>query len=121
MRKFGMQRHFRATQAGSKLARSQFLVMSKRISNLSHFATTMPRSGAFRNMGAFLRTDLNMNEGMKNLVEQFYRSITTGTPVPIPYREILLTATILNEIFAQLDVEQQPVRSTVPRAVGASN
>ena len=45
MRKFGMQRQFRAArQAGSTLARSQFLVMSKRISNLSHFATTMPRS-----------------------------------------------------------------------------
>ena len=78
-------------------------------------------AGAFRNMGAFLRTDLNMSEGMKNLIEQFYRSITAGTPVPIPYREILLTATIMDEIFAQLDVEQQPVRSTVPRAVGASN
>ena len=78
-------------------------------------------AGAFRNMGAFLRTDLNTKEGMKNLIEQFYRSITAGTPVPIPYREILLTATIMDEIFAQLDVEQQPVRSTVPRAVGASN
>ena len=78
-------------------------------------------AGAFRNMGAFLRTDLNMREGMKNLIEQFYRSITAGTPVPIPYREILLTATIMDEIFAQLDGKKQPVRSTVPRAVGASN
>ena len=42
------------------------------------------------------------------LIEQFYRSITAGTPVPIPYREILLTATIMDEVFAQLDVEQQP-------------
>jgi predicted dehydrogenase len=78
-------------------------------------------AGAFRNMGAFLRTDLNMKEGMKNLIEQFYRSITTQTPVPIPYREILLTATIMDEIFAQLDVQQQPVRSAVPRAVRATN
>jgi predicted dehydrogenase len=78
-------------------------------------------AGAFRNMGAFLRTDLNMKEGMKNLIEQFYRSITTQTPVPIPYREILLTATIMDEIFAQLDVQQQPIRSAVPRAVRACN
>jgi len=36
------------------------------------------------------------------LIESFYRSITQGTPVPIPYREILLTARIMDAIFEQL-------------------
>jgi len=39
---------------------------------------------------------------MKYLIEAFYRSITEGAPVPIPYREIILTARIMDDIFAQL-------------------
>jgi hypothetical protein len=41
---------------------------------------------------------------MKYLIESFYRSILDGTPVPIPYREILLTARIMDSIFAQIHV-----------------
>jgi predicted dehydrogenase len=78
-------------------------------------------AGAFRNMGLFLKRDFHMKEGMKNLIEEFYRSITTGTPVPIPYREILLTATIMDEIFAQLAAQRQPARSAPPLTVRASN
>jgi hypothetical protein len=39
---------------------------------------------------------------MKELIERFYNSIRKGDPLPIPYREILLTARIMDEIFAQL-------------------
>jgi hypothetical protein len=39
---------------------------------------------------------------MKHLIESFYNSIREGAPVPIPYREILLTARIMDEIFNQL-------------------
>jgi predicted dehydrogenase len=78
-------------------------------------------AGAFRNMGLFLARDFHMKEGMKNLIEEFYRSITSGTPVPIPYREILLTATIMDEVFAQLAAQRQPARSAVPLAMRASN
>jgi predicted dehydrogenase len=73
-------------------------------------------AGAFRNMGLFLARDFHMKEGMKTLIEEFYRSIASGTPVPIPYREILLTATIMDEIFAQLDAPRQPVRAAAARA-----
>jgi hypothetical protein len=48
-----------------------------------------------------------MKSGMKYLMESFYRSIVEGTPGPIPYREILLTARIMDAIFAQLDAQQQ--------------
>jgi hypothetical protein len=59
------------------------------------------------NVRAFLRNDFHMKSGMKYLIESFYHSILDGAPVPIPYCEILLTAKIMDEIFAQLDLQQQ--------------
>jgi hypothetical protein len=35
-------------------------------------------------------------------MEAFYHSIREDTPVPIPYREILLTTRIMDDIFNQL-------------------
>lgn len=58
-----------------------------------------------RNVGAFLRNDFHMKSGMKYLIESFYHSISEGAAVPIPYREILLTARIMDMIFAQLDLQ----------------
>ena len=54
------------------------------------------------NMRTFLARDFHMKAGMKYLIESFYRSIVEGAPTPIPYREILLTARIMDTIFAQL-------------------
>ena len=62
------------------------------------------------NLRAFLARDFHMKAGMKYLVECFYRSIVEGTPDPIPHREILLTARIMDAIFAQLDGQQQGVQ-----------
>jgi predicted dehydrogenase len=56
----------------------------------------------FGNLRAFVAKDFHMKSGMKYLMESFYRSILEGAPVPIPYREILLTAGIMDAIFAQL-------------------
>jgi predicted dehydrogenase len=56
-----------------------------------------------RNVRLFLARDFQMKAGMKCLIESFYRSITTGAPPPIPYREILLTSWIMDEIFKQLN------------------
>ena len=39
---------------------------------------------------------------MKELFERFYRSILFDEPPPIPYREIVLTARIMDEIFLQI-------------------
>jgi predicted dehydrogenase len=58
------------------------------------------------NMRRFLRNDFHMKSGMKYLIEAFYASITNGEPVPIPYREIQLTASIMDNIFSQLDVKR---------------
>jgi predicted dehydrogenase len=55
-----------------------------------------------KNMRLFLARDFHMDSGMKYLIESFYRSIREDTLVPIPYREILLTARIMDAIFDQL-------------------
>jgi predicted dehydrogenase len=54
------------------------------------------------NAKTFLRRDFHFKSGMKYLMEAFYGSIVEGTPVPIPYREIVLTARIMDDIFGQL-------------------
>jgi len=60
----------------------------------------------------FLRQRLYQDFGMKELIERFYSSVRKGSPVPIPYREIILTARIMDDIFAQI----HPGRSQVPEA-----
>jgi len=58
--------------------------------------------GLLRNARMFLGQDLHMDAGMKDLIESFYRSIREGSPVPIPYREIVLTARIMDMIFEKI-------------------
>jgi predicted dehydrogenase len=67
------------------------------------------------NVKTFLARDFQMKSGMKYLIESFYSSIVEGTEVPIPYREILLTARIMDEVFAQLQARvgaQDQLKST---------
>lgn len=59
-----------------------------------------------RNVKLFVECDFHMKSGMKYLIESFYRSIETGSADPIPHREILLTAQIMDRIFEQLGAEQ---------------
>jgi len=63
-------------------------------------------SNLLGNLRTFAANDFHMKSGMKYLIESFYRSITEGTPVPIPYREIVLTARIMDAIFEQLNEQQ---------------
>jgi predicted dehydrogenase len=65
---------------------------------------------ATRNVANFARRRLYQDFGMKELIERFYNSVRLGDPLPIPYREILLTARIMDEIFAQI----YPERSKAP-------
>lgn len=57
---------------------------------------------AGRNMINFIRQKLHQDFGMKELMERFYNSIRLNGSPPIPYRELLLTAQIMDEIFAQI-------------------
>jgi predicted dehydrogenase len=64
---------------------------------------------AQRNLTSFLSRNLYQDFGMKELVERFYHSIRSGAALPIPYREIILTARIMDEIFRQI-YARKPVR-----------
>ena len=57
---------------------------------------------AVRNVKDFLTQRLHQDAGMKELIERFYASIRNNSEPPIPYREIVLTARIMDEIFAQV-------------------
>jgi predicted dehydrogenase len=72
------------------------------------------------NVANFLRRRLYQDFGMKELIERFYNSIHLGAPLPIPYRQIILTARIMDEIFAQVypasktrEPAREPVASTL--------
>ena len=59
-------------------------------------------ANAATNARTFLARDFHAKAGMHCLIESFYHSITEDAPVPIPYREILLTAVIMDSIFKQV-------------------
>ena len=54
---------------------------------------------------------------MKELISQFYEGIrSTGNP-PIPYREIILTARMMDEIFRQIDPALEETENPLAHAV----
>jgi predicted dehydrogenase len=69
-------------------------------------------ANSWMNIKSFLHRDFHAKAGMKHLIESFYRSIQEDTPVPIPYREIILTARIMDAIFNQLTRDSQRVVGT---------
>lgn len=84
---------------------------ARRTSYAEHFVSPLGIAkqhvgNVLRNMRCFLNNDFHMKSGMNYLIEQFYRSITEGVPVPIPYREIVLTARIMDSIFVQLETQR---------------
>src|SRR2546429_69955 len=70
------------------------------------FTTLLAAREQFRaacaNLTAFLGRRLYQDFGMKELIARFYESIQSGGAPPIPYREILSVARIMDEIFAQI-------------------
>jgi predicted dehydrogenase len=69
-----------------------------------------------RNLGLFWRRDFHMKSGMKNLIQAFHAAIATGGQPPIPYREILFTARVMDAIFNQLAQGSAP-KDRVAQAV----
>lgn len=91
-------------------------------SYLTYFLPPLRTAGenlrnAVLNATNFAARKLHQDFGMKELIERFYRSIRKEAPAPIPQREILLTAKLMDEIFAQIyprpragaDLPQLPV------------
>lgn len=54
------------------------------------------------NMTKFIRNEFHEDTGRRRLIRLFYESVETGGPVPIPYREIVLTSEIMDQIFSQI-------------------
>ena len=69
------------------------------------------------NLGTFLARDFHMESGKKYLIDAFYRSILEDGPAPIPYRQILLTAKIMDAIFVQLRAKQSQIEARGPMAL----
>ncbi len=76
-------------------------------SYLTFFAPPLISAGQYLgsavcNIANFMARRLYQDSGMTELIARFYHSIRTEDPPPIPYREILLTAKIMDEIFTQI-------------------
>jgi predicted dehydrogenase len=61
-----------------------------------------------RNIRRFIKKEFHAEAGMYNLLSAFYRSLIEEAPLPIPYRDILLTAHISDEIFKQISRNHTP-------------
>ncbi|MBN1363508.1 MAG: Gfo/Idh/MocA family oxidoreductase [Syntrophaceae bacterium] len=59
-----------------------------------------------RNFKKFIMNDFHLpnDAALKTLIESFYNSIIGNSPLPLSYREILLTSKIMDDIFAQVVV-----------------
>lgn len=57
-----------------------------------------------KNFWKFLQRDFHLpnDAGLKRLIDEFYRSIIDNTPLPISYKEIILTSKIMDSIFDQI-------------------
>jgi predicted dehydrogenase len=58
---------------------------------------------ACENIRSFATQRLYQDHGMRELIERFYDSVRNNKPPPIPYREIVLVARIMDEIFCQIN------------------
>ncbi|MGH9474311.1 MAG: hypothetical protein ACRD1M_16400 [Terriglobales bacterium] len=75
-------------------------------------------AGAAANVGRFLRGDLHMSGDTQFLVRSLYEAVAQRRPAPVSEREILLTARVMDEIFAQLAARRQ-AETPAPVAVQA--
>ena len=65
---------------------------------------------AGRNFKKFIMGDFHLpnDAALKTLIESFYHSIVDNAPLPLSYKEILLTSRIMDDIFAQIKDQQAP-------------
>jgi predicted dehydrogenase len=84
-----------------------------------HFVQPMRAAGQYsgnsiRNVRRFLKHEFHMDDGKYRLFSAFYNSVANDTPVPIPYREIILTSRIMDEIFAQTSPGRNTATAAAP-------
>ena len=61
-----------------------------------------------RNFKKFIMKDFHLpnDAALKTLIESFYNSIVGNSPLPLSYKEIILTSKIMDAIFAQIKKQQ---------------
>ena len=64
------------------------------------------------NMKKFVMMQFHYEAGRKHLIEKFYNSVLEGKPLPISYREIILTSKIMDKIFTSLNKKQTIIEAT---------
>lgn len=74
---------------------------------LNHFISPLVDSKQYMsnfttNIKKFLGRDFHFESGRKYLIESFYQSVSDDAPLPISYREILLTSKIMDAVFEQI-------------------
>jgi len=67
-----------------------------------NFYAKQYRKNLFTNTELFLKRKFHMKSGLKQLIELFYKSIIDNSPLPISYKEVLLTTRIMDSIFNQI-------------------
>lgn len=77
---------------------------------LNHFIPPLIDAKQFlansaHNIIKFIKKDFHFEAGRKYLIEAFYQSVSEDKPLPIAYREILLTSKIMDDIFGQLNFD----------------
>jgi predicted dehydrogenase len=72
------------------------------------------------NITNFVRRRLYQDFGITELIRRFYDAIRTSGQPPIPYREIIFTARLMDEIFAQIYPERLQTKAIANQAVGAA-
>jgi hypothetical protein len=90
----------------------QILIKNDGVVHKSYFNYFLPPFGyakqylktASSNIHKFIKRDFHLpnDAGLKMLIETFYGSIRVNAPLPISYREILLTYKIMDRIFSQI-------------------
>ncbi len=73
-------------------------------------------ANGLRNIFGFMRGELYQDSGMKELMARFYQAIGANGAPPIPYREIILTARIMDEIFRQITAASDAKEQGLPVA-----
>jgi hypothetical protein len=81
------------------------------------------------NLARFAQSDFHLpNEaGLFTLISSFYRSVADGAPLPIPYRQILMTSRVMDAALEHIKSKKQnqtlglDTAATLPKAVGDGN
>ncbi|MEJ7732664.1 MAG: Gfo/Idh/MocA family oxidoreductase [Polyangiaceae bacterium] len=98
------------------LARTVLLEGTSQLpSAIGRLVPAFERAGRFagqgmKNLAKFARADFHFFAGLSHLIRAYYRSILDGGPPPIPYRDMVAVAAMMEEVFTQIGATAAPPR-----------